>query len=157
MNWTKLSTKRTYLTSTEHCTHQQQNINRERERHCLWLGWLTIVKILIFSQIDQQIQFNTNQNLSSFSDRNWQADFEICMSEFPLWCSRNESNKHPWECGFNPWPHSMGQGFGIAMNCSIGHKCSSDPTLLWLWCRPEAVASIQSLAWELAYVTVVAL
>ena len=31
---------------------------------------------------------------------------------------------------------------------SIGHRCSSDPTLLWLWRRPAAVALIWPLAWE---------
>ena len=29
--------------------------------------------------------------------------------------------------------------------------------LLWLWCRPAAVAPIQPLAWELLYVVSVAL
>ena len=29
----------------------------------------------------------------------------------------------------------------------------SDPLLLWLWCRPEAVALIQPLAWEPPYAT----
>ena len=37
----------------------------------------------------------------------------------------------------------------IAMSC--GHTYSSDPALLWLWHRPEAVAPIRSLAWELPY------
>ena len=26
-----------------------------------------------------------------------------------------------------------------------------DPTLLWLWCRPAAIAPVGSLAWELPY------
>ena len=26
-----------------------------------------------------------------------------------------------------------------------------DPTLLWLWCRPGAIALIQPLAWEVPY------
>ena len=34
------------------------------------------------------------------------------------------------------------------MNCSIGCKCGSDLTLLWLWRRPAAVALIRLLAWE---------
>ena len=38
------------------------------------------------------------------------------------------------------------------MSCSVGHRHGSDPTLLWLWCRPEATALIQPLAWELPYV-----
>ena len=36
------------------------------------------------------------------------------------------------------------------MSYGVGHRCSSDPTLLWLWCRPAAVALIQPLAWEFA-------
>ena len=31
---------------------------------------------------------------------------------------------------------------------------SCDPGLLWLWCRPAAVAPIQHLAWELPHATV---
>ena len=45
----------------------------------------------------------------------------------------------------------MGQGCGIAVNCGVGYRCGSDPTLLWQWLRPEAVAQIQLLAWELSY------
>ena len=29
------------------------------------------------------------------------------------------------------------------MSCGVGCKCGSDPTLLWLWCRPTAVALIR--------------
>ena len=43
------------------------------------------------------------------------------------------------------------------MNCGVGHRHSSDPALLWLWCRPAAVALIQSLARELPYATYAAL
>jgi len=37
------------------------------------------------------------------------------------------------------------------MSCGVGCRCSSDPTLLWLWYRPAAVALIQPKAWELAW------
>ena len=37
------------------------------------------------------------------------------------------------------------------MSCGAGCRCSSDPTLLWLWSRPAAVAPIWPLAWELPY------
>ena len=36
------------------------------------------------------------------------------------------------------------------MNCGLGHRCSLDPVLLWLWCRPAATVLIWHLAWELA-------
>ena len=37
------------------------------------------------------------------------------------------------------------------MSCGIGGRCSSNPALLWLWCKLAAIALIQSLAWELPY------
>ena len=43
------------------------------------------------------------------------------------------------------------------MSCSVGCRCSSDPELLWLWCRPVASAPIQPLAWEPPCVTSTAL
>ena len=45
------------------------------------------------------------------------------------------------------------KGSGTAMSCGIGYRHGSDPTFLWLWCRPEAAAPIQPLAWELPYTT----
>ena len=41
------------------------------------------------------------------------------------------------------------------MCCGVGHRCSSDPALLWLWCRPAD--PIRPLAWELPYAMGVAL
>ena len=37
------------------------------------------------------------------------------------------------------------------MSCGVGHRHGSDLALLWLWCRPEAAALIQPLAWEPLY------
>ena len=37
------------------------------------------------------------------------------------------------------------------MSCSVGHRRSSDPALLWLWLWPAAVALIGPLAWEPPY------
>ena len=37
------------------------------------------------------------------------------------------------------------------MSYGVGHRCGSDPTLLWLWCRPVAIALIGPLAWETLY------
>ena len=60
----------------------------------------------------------------------------------------------------------MGLGSGIAVSCGVGgrqgsdpdccgcgvgHRCRSDPALLWLWCRPAAVAPIGTLSWEPPY------
>ena len=43
------------------------------------------------------------------------------------------------------------------MSCGVGCRCGSDPMLLWLWCRPVAIAPIGPLAWEPPYVTEAAL
>ena len=37
------------------------------------------------------------------------------------------------------------------MSCGVGGTCSSDPGLLWLWCRSAAAALIGPLAWEPPY------
>ena len=37
------------------------------------------------------------------------------------------------------------------MSCGVGHRCGSDPALLWLCYRPAAVALIRPLAWESPY------
>ena len=34
------------------------------------------------------------------------------------------------------------------MSYGVGRRRGSDPVLLWLWCRPAAVAPIRPLAWE---------
>ena len=43
------------------------------------------------------------------------------------------------------------------MNYGIGHRCGSNPVLLWLWCRLAATALIRPLAWEPPYATSAAL
>ena len=40
---------------------------------------------------------------------------------------------------------------GISMSCGVGHRGSSDPVLLWLWCGQAATALIGPLAWEPPY------
>ena len=35
------------------------------------------------------------------------------------------------------------EGFSFALSCGIGHRWVLDPALLWVWCRPVAVALIK--------------
>ena len=37
------------------------------------------------------------------------------------------------------------------MSRDVGHRCSSDPALLWLWHRLATTALIRPLAWESPY------
>ena len=39
------------------------------------------------------------------------------------------------------------------MSCSVGQRCGSDLTLLWLWCMLADSALIQLLAYEPPYAT----
>ena len=43
------------------------------------------------------------------------------------------------------------------MSCAVGHRGSSDPALLWLWCRLAAADPVRPLAWELPYASGAAL
>ena len=45
----------------------------------------------------------------------------------------------------------MGQGFGVALSCDVGHGHCSDPALLWLWFRLGAKGLIWPLGWKLPY------
>ena len=63
----------------------------------------------------------------------------------------NESVWEPWDCGFDPWPFSVGWGSGVSVSCGVIHRRGSDPVLLWLWHRLVATASIRPLAWEPPY------
>ena len=75
----------------------------------------------------------------------------LCFKEFPLWFSGiNPPSIHD-DKGSIPGPAQWVKGDGVAMSCGLGHRCSSDVSLLWLWCRPAAVAPIRPLAWEPPY------
>ena len=39
----------------------------------------------------------------------------------------------------------------------VGHRCSLDPVLLWLWHRLAAAAPIRTVVWELPYAAGMAL
>ena len=43
------------------------------------------------------------------------------------------------------------------MSCGMGHRCSWEPALLWLWCRLAATAPLWLLAWKLPCAVDVAL
>ena len=47
-----------------------------------------------------------------------------------------------------PGPAQWAKDPGVAVSCGIGCGCSSDPELLWLWCKPATTAPIGPLAWE---------
>ena len=78
------------------------------------------------------------------------------------WSSRcgsvvtNPINIHE-NVGLIPGLDQWVKGFSVAMSCSVGHRCGSDPALLWLWCRVAADAPIRPLARELQYAASMAL
>ena len=51
---------------------------------------------------------------------------------------------------------SLALSSGVALSCGVGCRRSSDPELLWLWCRPVTTALIRPLAWEPPYAAGVA-
>ena len=71
-----------------------------------------------------------------------------------MWCSRNKSNIHE-DVVRSLASLSRVKGPALLRACGVGHRHRSDPTLLWLWCRPAAV--VGSSNWtpslELPYAT----
>ena len=55
------------------------------------------------------------------------------------------------DVGSVPGLAQWGKKSGLAVSCGVARRCSSDPTLLWLWRKPAAVALIRPPAWELPY------
>ena len=53
------------------------------------------------------------------------------------------------------WVRPLALLRGLRIPCCLDLWCKSqtqsDPTLLWLWCRPVATAPIRPLAWESPY------
>ena len=41
--------------------------------------------------------------------------------------------------------------WSLLLLSGVGWGCGSDPSFLWLWCRPAAVALIPHLVWKLLY------
>ena len=49
------------------------------------------------------------------------------------------------------------EDLALSMSCGVGHRCGSEPVLLWLWHKPAATAPIRPLAREPPYTTGMAL
>ena len=73
---------------------------------------------------------------------------QSCRLDFLLWLSRNEPNIHE---DVSLTLASLSGLTSVAVSCGVGRRHGLDPELLWLWCRPAAVAPIHRLAWELPY------
>ena len=78
----------------------------------------------------------------------WHSKLRICHGRSHCGAVETNTTSIHEDVGSNPWPPSVGRGSGIAVSCGIGRRRGSDPTLLWLWHRPVAVAPIRPLAWE---------
>ena len=72
------------------------------------------------------------------------------LQEFPSWCRGNPTRNHE-VVGLTPGLAQWVQDLGVAGDCGIGRRHGLDLALLWLWCRPAAVALNQPLAWEPPY------
>ena len=99
---------------------------------------------------DSAPSFVTRNKLTSLS-----FSFPVCKMGFWSSCcrpaERNLTSIHE-DSGLIP-----GLASGLLWAVVQGCRCGSGLALLWLWCRPAAVALIQLLGWELPYASVMAL
>ena len=71
--------------------------------------------------------------------------------------SRNLGNSHHGSVEMNLTSNheDAGSNPGLAqlrirccLSCGVGCRCCSHLVLLWMWCRPAAIAQIQPLPWK---------
>ena len=53
----------------------------------------------------------------------------------------NSTSVHE-ETGLIPGLFQWVTDLAFVVNCGVGHRCRSDPVLLWLWHRPAATVLI---------------
>ena len=68
-----------------------------------------------------------------------------------------KSTSIPEDAGSIPALTQWLKGTGVAVNCGVRRRRSSDLALLWLWHRPVTTAPLRPLAWEPPYATGAAL
>ena len=134
-------------------------LSGSRIQHChelwyrsqMWLGSGITVAVA------QATSWSSNETLSLGTSTCQGTALKRPKKGLPSWLSSEQTWWEPWGCQFNPWPPSVGQGYGTAMSCGVGHRCGSELVLLWQWCRLAAEAPIQPRAWELPSVAGVTL
>ena len=82
---------------------------------------------------------------------------KLCILRVPIMAQGKQIQLGPMRMWVPSLTLLSGLRIPCCLSCGVGHRCSSDLALLWLWYRPGATAPIWPLAWEALYAVGVAL
>ena len=103
---------------------------------------------LLYRAVERVNKYSCNLLSTIFGTyKKWLNKYKFYL-EFPLWLN----GLHTQLVSMRMWVQSLTSFSGLRIwHGHIGHRCSLDLALLWLWRRLPAAAPVQPLAQELPY------
>ena len=116
----------------------------QNRAYVLWRGWsrldIAMDGAMLLSWERQGFRVPLRGSTLQFLNRD--APRQLLMG-WGSHCGTEEINLLSMRMWVQSLASLSGLGISLAMNCGIGHRCHSDPSLLWLWdCHPNSTISL---------------